>query len=97
VTSEVAARGIRADSVGNETEVRMNDPGRNSVFAPGGDNGGGQHFYLKQHRIRSGKQTISVTVPQEPGRVALISTASGPDGSGTATSSRSREMRCDTK
>jgi hypothetical protein len=28
VTSEVAARGIRADSVGTETEVRMNDPGR---------------------------------------------------------------------
>jgi aminopeptidase N len=71
VTIDVAARKTRANSVGTETEVRMDDPVDIGVFAPGGDNGVGQQLYLKQHRIRTGKQTISITVAQEPARAGI--------------------------
>jgi ABC-2 type transport system permease protein len=53
VRIDVVGRKMRADSVGKETEVPMDDLVEIGVFAP----------YLEQHRIRSsGKQTISITV-----------------------------------
>jgi ABC-2 type transport system permease protein len=63
VRIDVVGRKMRADSVGKETEVPMDDLVEIGVFAPGGDKGVGQPLYLEQHRIRSsGKQTISITV-----------------------------------
>ena len=50
---------MRADSVGKETEVPMDDLVEIGVFAPGEGDGLGEPLYLKQHRIRSGKQTIT--------------------------------------
>jgi hypothetical protein len=41
------------------------------AFAPGGDKGLGEPLYLKRHRIRSGKQTISITLPREPARAGV--------------------------
>jgi hypothetical protein len=64
VTIDVVAKKMRADSVGKETEVPMDDLVEIGVFAPGGDKGVGQPLYLKQHRIRSGKQTIRITLPR---------------------------------
>jgi ABC-2 type transport system permease protein len=64
VTIDVVGKKMRADSVGKETEVPMDDLVEIGVFAPGGDKDVGQPLYLKQHRIRSGKQTISITVPR---------------------------------
>ena len=70
VTMEVVAKKMRADSVGNEIEVPMDDLVEIGVFATG-DDGPGEQLYLKQHRIRSGKQTIRITVSQSPGRAGI--------------------------
>ncbi|HYO14267.1 MAG TPA: M1 family aminopeptidase [Thermoanaerobaculia bacterium] len=71
VTLDVVAKKLRADSVGKETEVPMNDLVEIGVFAPGEGDGAGKPLYLKRHRIRGGGQTIRITVPQEPGRAGI--------------------------
>jgi hypothetical protein len=57
---------MRADSVGRETETPMDDFVQIGVFAP--DQGGrpAAPLYLQRHRIRSGKQTLRLTVPSSP-------------------------------
>jgi ABC-2 type transport system permease protein len=50
----------------------MDDAVEVGVFAgPVGDGSPGEALYLKQHRIRSGKQTIMVTVPRLPTRAGV--------------------------
>ena len=71
VTLDVIARKVRADSVGNETEVPMDDLVEIGVFGPAGGDGDGKPLYLQRHRIRSGEQTIRVTVPSEPARAGI--------------------------
>jgi hypothetical protein len=71
VTLDVVAKKTRPDSKGTETEVSMNDLVEIGVFAPGGEKGTGAPLYLQRHRIRSGKQTISITVPREPARAGI--------------------------
>ena len=71
VTLDVVAKKTRADSVGTETEVLMNDLVEIGVFAPGKDDGLGEPLYLTRHRLRSGKQTIVVTVPRQPSRAGI--------------------------
>jgi hypothetical protein len=71
VTIDVVARKIRADSVGNETEVAMDDMVEIGVFAPGEGGGLGEPIYLNRHRIKSGEQTIVITVPREPARAGI--------------------------
>jgi ABC-2 type transport system permease protein len=67
VTLEVLAQKLRADSIGVETATPMNDLVEVGVFAPGKDD----PFYLTRHRIRTGKQTIRIIVPQEPSRAGV--------------------------
>jgi ABC-2 type transport system permease protein len=71
VVIEVVAKKTRADSVGTETEVPMNDLVEIGVFARSDGDGLGTPLYLQRHRIRSGKQTITITVPREPGRAGI--------------------------
>lgn len=71
VTLTVAAKKVRADGVGNETEVPMDDLVEIGVFAPGEGDGLGEPLYLERHRIRSGEQTIRITVPREPARAGI--------------------------
>jgi hypothetical protein len=66
VTLDVSARKLRADSVGKETEVPMNDVVAIGVFAEGASGVRGAQLYLQRHRRRSGRQTITVVVPQRP-------------------------------
>jgi hypothetical protein len=66
VTLDVVARKMRADGEGNETEVPMEDLVEIGIFAPGEGGGLGEPLYLQRHRIRSGEQTIRITVAQEP-------------------------------
>ena len=73
VTLDVVARKVRADSVGRETETPMDDLVEIGVFAPGTGDGLGAPLYLQRHRIRSGRQTIRITVtrpltPKAPAR-----------------------------
>jgi ABC-type transport system involved in multi-copper enzyme maturation permease subunit len=71
VTMDVVAKKLRADSAGNETEVPMNDLVEIGVFGRDDGNGPGEPLHHDRHRIRSGQQTISVTVPREPARAGI--------------------------
>jgi hypothetical protein len=71
VTLEVRSKKVRADSVGNETEAPMDDWVEIGIFAPGEGDALGEALYLQRHRIRSGAQTISITVPREPARAGI--------------------------
>ncbi|MDB4915087.1 MAG: Peptidase rane alanine aminopeptidase [Gemmatimonadetes bacterium] len=68
VTMHVDAWKARADSIGRQTLIPMDDLVEVGVFANRAGNAGGlgETLYLKQHRIRSGKQTIAVVVPRRP-------------------------------
>jgi ABC-2 type transport system permease protein len=73
VTLFVDASKARADSIGNRTPVAMDDLVEIGVFAeqPGKPGGVGDTLYLKQHRLRSGKQTITVVAPRRPARAGV--------------------------
>ncbi|HKP74198.1 MAG TPA: M1 family aminopeptidase, partial [Longimicrobiaceae bacterium] len=72
VTLFVDASKARADSIGRQTPVAMNDLVEVGVFAgaPRGDTPG-ETLYLAPHRIRDGKQTIVLTVPRLPARAGI--------------------------
>lgn len=72
LTLFIDASKARADSIGNQTPVAMNDLVEVGVFA-GPPRGGspGEALYLGRHRIRSGKQTIVLTVPRLPARAGI--------------------------
>ena len=68
VTLDVRARKVVYDSAGVETEVPMDEWLQVGVFGAA-DRGAGElsaPLYVQMHRIRSPKQTITVTVPREP-------------------------------
>jgi ABC-2 type transport system permease protein len=68
VTLRVRARKVTVDPAGEETEVPMDEWIPVGVFAPTRRQGAnfGETLYLRSHRIRSGRQTITVTVPKRP-------------------------------
>lgn len=66
VTLDVEARKVVVDSVGNETEVPMDDLVEVGVFKVAEDGGLGDPLYMRMHRVRSGEQQITVTVPGKP-------------------------------
>jgi ABC-2 type transport system permease protein len=69
VTFDVEVKKIVADSAGRETELPMTDWVEIGIFAsvkPGERLG--QPLYVQKHRVRSGRQTITVTVSQKPAR-----------------------------
>ena len=68
VTLDVRARKMVYDSAGVETEVPMDEWVPIGVFGPA-ERGTGElsaPLYVQKHRIRSGAQTITVTVPGRP-------------------------------
>jgi ABC-type transport system involved in multi-copper enzyme maturation permease subunit len=67
VTLEVTAQKLRADGSGIETATPMNDFVDVGIFARGKDD----PLYLRRHRIRTGKQTLRIIVPQEPSRAGV--------------------------
>ena len=72
VTLDVEAFKLKADSVGAETLVAMDDLIDIGVFAPAEDGEElGEPLYLRKHRIRSGEQTITVVVPRAPERAGI--------------------------
>jgi ABC-type transport system involved in multi-copper enzyme maturation permease subunit len=67
VTLRVRARKVTVDPAGIETEVPMDEWIPVGVFAPTGQGTEfGETLYMRMHRIRSGDQTITVTVPGKP-------------------------------
>jgi hypothetical protein len=72
VTLHVRARKLVVDEAGVETEVPMDDWVEIGVFAPAGEGEeSGGPLYVQKHRIRSGKQTITVTAPRKPARAGI--------------------------
>ena len=67
VTLDVEAQKFRADGSGKQTEVPMNDLVEIGVF---GD-AIADPLYLQKHRIRSGRQRISVVVKGTPARAGV--------------------------
>jgi ABC-type transport system involved in multi-copper enzyme maturation permease subunit len=65
VTLDVKTRKLAIDEAGIETTLAMDDWVEIGVFA------GDDSVYLQKHRIRSGKQTITVTVPSKPTRTGI--------------------------
>ena len=65
VTIDVVGKKVRADSMGIETEVPMNDLVEIAVFADD------ERPYLERHRIRSGEQRITLTVSRNPDGVGV--------------------------
>lgn len=53
------------DEEGAETAMPMNDPIEIGVFA------GAKPLSLAMHRIRTGPQTVTITVPQRPSRAGI--------------------------
>ena len=72
VTLFVDASKARSDSIGNLTRMEMDDLVEIGVFGGNAnDQSPGDSLYVEQHRIRGGKQTISVTVPRLPMRAGI--------------------------
>jgi ABC-2 type transport system permease protein len=71
VSLDVRARKVVVDENNVETERPMDDLIEVGVFA-GADAGGlGETLYLQRHRVRSGAQRITVTVPRQPARAGV--------------------------
>ena len=61
-----------ADSAGKETELPMTDWVEIGIFAPAAPGEVlGKPLYVQKHRVRSGRQTITVTVSQKPARAGI--------------------------
>jgi ABC-2 type transport system permease protein len=71
VTLDVRARKVVVNEAGVETEVPMDDLVEVGVFAAAEDGGTAAPPYLRMHRIRSGEQRITLTVPWEPARAGI--------------------------
>jgi ABC-type transport system involved in multi-copper enzyme maturation permease subunit len=72
VTLEVEARKVVGDSAGVERETPMNEWVEIGIFAAAGAGEVlGKPLYVQKHRISSGRQTITVTVPQAPARAGI--------------------------
>jgi hypothetical protein len=57
---------VVVDEAGVEAEVPMDDFVEVGVFAADGG-----ELYRQWHRVRSGEQTITVTVPREPAQAGI--------------------------
>jgi hypothetical protein len=71
VTLDVQARKVVVDTVGVETEVPMDDLVEVGVFTRAESEVLGESLYLQMHRIHSGQQRITVTVPSQPARAGI--------------------------
>ena len=72
VTLFVEASKARSDSIGNLTPTGMNDLVEIGVFAGNAQGqSAGDSLYVREHRMRAGKQAIVVTVPRQPTRAGI--------------------------
>lgn len=66
VTLHIEAQKLRGDALGRETPVPMNDLIDIAVF-----DAAGKTIHRAPHRIRSGEQTITLTVPRRPASAGI--------------------------
>ena len=70
VTFEVTAQKVASDSAGKETELSViNELIEIGIFAPAQPGEVlGKPLYVQKHRVRPGRQTITIVVPEKPAR-----------------------------
>jgi ABC-2 type transport system permease protein len=68
VTLSVTARKVAVDPAAVETERPMDDLIEIGVFGAAANGQLGKPLYLQKHRLHSGQERITVTVPSEPAR-----------------------------
>ena len=69
VTFDVDARKVVVDSAGKETALPMDEWVEIGIFAAAEEGELlGKPLYVEKHRVRSGRQTIIVTLPHRPAR-----------------------------
>ncbi len=68
VTLDVKARKTVVDEAGVETNLAMDEPVEIGIYGPAEEGRGelSAPLHLQQHRIRSGQQKITITVPRKP-------------------------------
>ncbi|MEW6749707.1 MAG: hypothetical protein AB1505_01850 [Candidatus Latescibacterota bacterium] len=72
VTLALQARRVVVDSAGVEAEMPLDDWVEVGVFAPVEEGEPSDRpLYLQKHRIRSGKQTMTVTAPRKPAHAGI--------------------------
>ncbi|PRY10116.1 peptidase M1-like protein [Pontibacter ummariensis] len=72
VTLQVEANKMKADSIGRARQAPMDDLVEIGAFAAAGEGEErGKALYLQKHRIRSGSQAVTVTVPVLPARAGI--------------------------
>jgi aminopeptidase N len=71
VTLDVNARKLVVDTTGAQQDVPMNDLVEVGVYAEAKDGVLGKPLYLRMHRVRSGDQRITVTVPTKPTKAGI--------------------------
>ena len=71
VTLEATARKVVVDAAGAEKEVPMDDVVEVGVLMGPRDGSPGQPLYLRSHRTHSGRNRISITVPNKPDRAGI--------------------------
>ncbi len=71
VTLDVRAGKLVVDTASARTAPPMDDLVEIGVFAAGTEGAPGEPLYLRLHRIRSGEQRITVTVPREPATAGI--------------------------
>jgi ABC-2 type transport system permease protein len=72
VTLDVQAAKVRSDSAGNDTTIPMHDLVDIGIFAaPENGERLGKPLYLAKHRVRSGRQSITVTVRGTPAHAGI--------------------------
>ena len=71
VTLDVNARKESVDTAGTPTALPMHDLVEVGVYADAEDGQPGAPLYLRLHRVRSGPQRITVTVPRRPTRAGI--------------------------
>ena len=69
MTLDVRARKVVVDTAGIETVVPMDDWVEVGILDEGEESD--KPLHLQLHRVRSGKQTITVTVPRKPTRAGI--------------------------
>jgi len=71
VALDVHARKVVVDSDGVETELPMDDLVEIGIYAAAHGSDNGDPLHLRMHRVSSGAQRITVTVPREPARAGI--------------------------
>jgi ABC-2 type transport system permease protein len=71
VTLDVQSRKVVVDHEGIEHDMPMDDLIEIGVFGAGPDREPGELLYRRMHRVGSGRQRITVTVPGEPARAGI--------------------------